>query len=499
MPRSSRGQKALPLSVREYAVLYTGAMTLALTAWALAGFEAWCLHILAVGALITFILSIIPMGRHSNGLDCLHANDVNYKRFLKSPGICFSLLFLLYLCLQGLNPVAEIYYKANGTQWMRDLDPRFGFDWPISVDSFYKNINSWRVTLIYLAGFALYWGFWIGLQRRKSVLIALWIFVISGCSLGLVALLMDFTDATLLLWTFPSVNSNFWGSFAYRNHGAAYLNLSLIATGFLYFYHLKKARVRGQSGGPHLLLFCMFTLVLASVIMALSRGGIIFGSIIGAVFFTLCLIQALAHFFKQAGKAIPLLSFVLLTTASYLAYIQIDVASIIQRFGDIDTTIKNADHDARMLSSSATWDMAQDRLIFGWGAGSFRYHFPKYQQHYPSIYYNRYDKKKGWIGRKTFHYAHNDILQFLAEYGLVGCSFLIALLSATFWILVRSIERFPSAVLILLLGLFVMLSHAFIDFTLSSPAYLIATIGFYTLAAKLLIHERRHAHAENHN
>jgi hypothetical protein len=37
-----------------------------------------------------------------------------------------------------------------------------------------------------------------------------------------------------------------------------------------------------------------------------------------------------------------------------------------------------------------------------------------------------------------------------------------------------------------------MLSHAFIDFTLSSPTYLIATIGFYALAAKLLTLERRH-------
>lgn len=491
MSRSLSGHKGLPLSFREKAVLSTGSLTLAWTAWALAGYKAWCLHILVAGALCTFMLSIIPMSRRSNGVDCLHANNLNYKRFFKSPGIWLSLFFLLYLCLQGLNPAAEIYYKQDGTRWMRDLDPRFGFNWPTSVDSFYININSWRVTLIYLSGFSLFWGFWIGLQRRTSMLLALWIFVISASSMGLVALLMDFTDAKLLLWTFPSANPNFWGSFAYRNHGAAYLNLSLIAIGFLFFYHLQKVRSRRQSGGPHLLLFCIFTLVLASVIMALSRGGIIFGFIIGVVFFTLCISQAVVHFFKQAGKALPILCFLLLASASYLAYSQINVASIIQRFGDLNATIKNADQDARMLSSSATWDMAQDRLIFGWGAGAFRYYFPKYQQHYPSIYYIRYHKKKGWIGRKTYHHAHNDILQFLAEYGLVGCSFLVALLTSLFWVLVRSIERFPSAVMILLLGLFVMLSHAFIDFTLSSPAYLIATIGFYSLAAKLLIHDRK--------
>ena len=36
-----------------------------------------------------------------------------------------------------------------------------------------------------------------------------------------------------------------------------------------------------------------------------------------------------------------------------------------------------------------------------------------------------------------------------------------------------------------------MLSHAFIDFTLSAPSYLIATIGFYALAAKLLFRREK--------
>ena len=249
MFRSSRTHKTLPLAFRECAVLTIGAITLALTAWVLAGYEIWCLHTLVAGALATFILSIIPMNRQSNGWDFLHANDVNYKRFLKSPGIWFSLFFLLYLCLQGFNPAAEIYYKQDGTRWMRELDPRFGYSWPTSVDSFYRNINSWRVTLIYLSGFALFWGFWIGLQRRQSVLIALWIFVISACSMGLVALLMDFTGAKLLLWTFPSANPNFWGSFAYRNHGAAYLNLGLIAIGFYFFITYKRRVLKGRVVG----------------------------------------------------------------------------------------------------------------------------------------------------------------------------------------------------------------------------------------------------------
>ena len=49
----------------------------------------------------------------------------------------------------------------------------------------------------------------------------------------------------------------------------------------------------------------------------------------------------------------------------------------------------------RLLSTKATFNMAKDRIVFGWGAGSFRYIFPIYQQEFKDIWHKKKHVKKG--------------------------------------------------------------------------------------------------------
>ena len=129
--------------------------------------------------------------------------------------------------------------------------------------------------------------------------------------------------------------------------------------------------------------------------------------------------------------------------------------------------------------------MAQARWVTGWGAGSFRYIFPMYQSNYPSIYYSHYHKKKGWIGRKVYRYAHNDIAQFLAEYGAVGCGFLVLMLTCFLWAAFRGLLVNSFAFLLLLIGLGTIFAHAFLDFIFNAPAYWSAFISFLAMSSKL--------------
>lgn len=131
---------------------------------------------------------------------------------------------------------------------------------------------------------------------------------------------------------------------------------------------------------------------------------------------------------------------------------------------------------SRSLARQATMDMAQARIWQGWGAGSFRYVFPMYQRNYPDIYF-RTHAKHGYFGRLHWRYAHNDLLQFLAEYGVIGCSLLIlSILSLLF-----SGFKFQLSALWLLLGVAGMAVHAFFDFILSSPAVWISLIALLSL------------------
>ncbi|WP_269526980.1 O-antigen ligase family protein [Coraliomargarita parva] len=513
-----------PIAPREWAVALTGAATLAFSAWGFGGVIAWSLHVLLVGGVATLLLAVFPVPGHRssevssspapsldtngtpshfstfplshsrssgirwNGADGEHSNLKNILRLIKSPVFWFGGAFLLYLLIGALNP-GIVQLRDERGWWVEAVEPPFGVHLPTSVQSDYEPMNAWRVFNMHLAAISLVWGFWAGLRRRKTVLLVLWVFVLSGVGMAGVAIYQHVSQAKEVLWTYESSNPQFWGSFFYRNQGAAYLNWVLVTTGCLYFYLAKRSREEGQSGGPHFLCVCFIGILAVSVGLALSRGGILFAALLSTAFLGLAVLQFIGSGFGLGRLlTIGLLLAALLGAGGVLAYRAIDWAAIEKRFGDISETIENAGDDARALSSQATWDMAQDRLWLGWGAGSFRYVFPMYQRNYPEIYYRYFHKKKQqWMGRKAYRYAHNDLLQFVAEYGVIGTGLvgltILSLLGAG----VRVIRDAPLSVLCLTLGCVAAVAHAGLDFIFNSPAYWFAFLGGIALVARLSV------------
>ena len=494
-----------PLAPREWAVALVGGATLVCTAWCFAGVMAWALHLLCVGGLLTLAIAALPLPTLGsrrlqrgcawfNGVDGEHGAGKNFRRLLSSPFFWLGLAFLLYLSLQALNPSMERIEDERGWWTIRALTPPLGADWPSSIRTHFEPMNAWRAIELHLAAWSLACGLWVGLRRRKAALAVLWSFVMSGAALALVAMLQHFSGAEQVLWSVASANKHFWGSFFYRNHGAAYLNWVLVVTACLYFYHAKRSAAVGESGGPHFLCVFGFVLTVCSVGLALSRGGILFATLLSAVFVLGMLSQYLIGALSlRRSLAISLVLAALLAVGGTMAYRTIDWAAMQERFGDIGATLENVDTDQRTLSSRATWEMAQDRLWFGWGAGSFRYAFPKYQQAYPELWHGYYHRKKGWLWRKFFRYAHNDLLQFLAEYGIVGCSLLLAALLSLLGAGLRGLTRDPCVVLFLLFGVTCAAAHAFADFIFSCPAYWVAWVGTLALLTRFVSLEAQRA------
>lgn len=73
----------------------------------------------------------------------------------------------------------------------------------------------------------------------------------------------------------------------------------------------------------------------------------------------------------------------------------------------------------RAVMWKATWKMIQSKPLFGVGAGAWEVEAPRFQADGAQL--------------ETDYYAHNDILQLVAEYGLVGCLFLVCLVSYLCW------------------------------------------------------------------
>lgn len=487
-----------PIPIREKAVALTGTLTLAYTAWGFGGVIAWSLHIMLAGGLLTFALALLPLfgvrdpgsgmraeklSRAPDPASRISHHGSRLPSLLKAPAFYFAAAFLLYLAIAALNPAWRIASDERGW-WLESMAPPLASWLPSSIEAAYQPMNAWRIFNMHLAAFSLAFGLYLGLASRRSTLFVLWSFLLSVSLMAVVALAQKYTNAEAVLWSIPSENQNFWGSFFYRNQGAAFLNWGIVIAGVLYFCHARRCRDEARSGGPHFLAFCLLGLIAVSIAFALSRGGILFaGILVGAFLLLLLLDFSLSTFHLPLSAVLPIgmILMALIAAGVWQAQQAIDWQAVEERFGDIEATIEDADSDARVLSSKLTWRMAQDQLWTGWGAGSFRYAFPTYQQEIPELFYRYHHRKKGWMGRKFYRYAHNDILQFLAEYGIVGCSLL--LLAVVSFLL--SGLRFQLSSLWLLLGLSCAAAHAFLDFIFHSPSYWVALIAGIALASRL--------------
>jgi len=125
------------------------------------------------------------------------------------------------------------------------------------------------------------------------------------------------------------------------------------------------------------------------------------------------------------------------------------------RMRGLEHEVATGRENTRLVLARATLDMIQDRPVLGWGAGGYAYCLPGYQVRYPEICIARDSHK-----RMFFEHAHDDYLELLAEYGVVGCSFLLA--SLCFYvsrlIRLRVWRNVPAG--ILLLGCLVIIVHA---------------------------------------
>lgn len=505
-----------PITLREKAVALFGALTLAFTAWGFGGVIAWSLHVMLAGGLVTFLLAVLPLpsasrakkrpagktaGRAAGARGAAKRDQSNRHpaprspfqalgRLARCPAFYFAAAFLLYLVVAALNPSGHIVSDQRGW-WLESMTPPLAPWLPTSVEADYEPMNAWRIVNMHLAALSLALGLYLGLSSRRSAQFVLWFFLLNVSLMAVVAMVQKYSGAGKVLWYQSSENPQFWGSFFYRNQGAAFLNWGIVTAGVLYFYHARRCREEARSGGPHFLVVCLVGLIAVSVGLALSRGGFLFGAIlVGAFLLLVVLDYVVSSLHSPLRVVVPITGTLalLLGLGLFQAQKAVDWQALEQRFGDIEATIENADRDARMLSSKATWHMARDSLWSGWGPGSFRYVFPIYQQEIPELFYLRHHPKKGWIGRKVYRYAHNDIFQFLAEYGIVGCSLLGLLLIA---FLLPAFTQLSPAAFYLLIGLGCAFSHAMFDFIFHSPSYWVALVAGLALASRLLQLEAR--------
>ncbi|MEM9531223.1 MAG: O-antigen ligase family protein [Pseudomonadota bacterium] len=258
------------------------------------------------------------------------------------------------------------------------------------------------------------------------------------------------------------------GTFVNRNHLAGLLNTCLaLGVGLLVGQVLRGHGAAGGSGvrrflkwlfGPQARLRLMLVVLVIGLVLTHSRMGN------AGFFLSLGLVAVLALWRLRPlprGLLVLLLTLVLVDLAvvgSWFGFEQ--VVARMTETGQSTAESTNLGDVDRLNISRETLAAARDYLWLGSGGGTFEQLFPAYRP---------VDL------RKTYDHAHNDYLEFLLEYGLVGSAFLLGFAALALRSAWRALNRRRNPLLrgLALGGLMACAAaalQAWVDFNLHIPA-----------------------------
>lgn len=300
------------------------------------------------------------------------------------------------------------------------------------------------------------------LTTRERIKRAIWVVILAASFQAVYGALMVLSG---LEWSFFTEKSSYQGkatgTFINRNHLAGYLEMSLaLGIGFLLS---QSARYRGSWRqrlrqtidtilSPKVIMRLLLAVMVIALVLTRSRMGNT------AFFASLMITGGLALvLMKNRSRA---------TTVLLTSLLVIDVAIVGTFFGveKVAERLQNTsvEKESRDEVARDTYQMWQQNPALGIGAGSYQYTYPAYRSADVTV-------------RGLYDHAHNDYLQFLAEFGLSG---FIALMLAAGWCgwlgLVAMRKRHSNLMQGLgfasTMGLLAIAIHSSVDFNLQIPA-----------------------------
>lgn len=449
-----------PIHPREKLLLWLVCTQVVFLPWAFGTMRVWAQVTNAVISTLIFIVALLPRDYTADQTGGERVRVYPWARLVRFPIFWIGAAFLLYGLIGTLNP-AWVYTTHGRMWWMTAVKH---LTWlPSGVRAPFELWGPWRDLLINTSVWLSVCAVWIGFTRRRSFQALFTTLVANGFVMAVVGMVDELRGNGKVLWLFKNTTGYFVVTIPYKNHAAAYFNLILaLAVGLGFWHYARSLRRLDKSSPAGLFLFAAAALGLI-VLFSFSRAGTLL--MIG--FVVLAAVLFIVHQVRLPAAQrsnLTLFMIVLLFGAFVvLGAKSMDIQQVTEKMERLLTTDREVSVEHRALAARATWEMGRANWVGGFGAGSFRFMFPAYQQHYPTIY-----RQAGtWM---HWEHAHNDYAEFFAEYGAIGI--LIALLALGYALVqyIRSYAWQNQLGLFVGIGLVITLLHSWVDFQFHNPA-----------------------------
>ncbi len=262
------------------------------------------------------------------------------------------------------------------------------------------------------------------------------------------------------------------GTFISRNHFSGYLEMCLaIGIGLLIssLYTTSSVswrelfhRIISSILGSKVRLRIGLALMVIALVMSHSRMG-------NTAFFTSLTVMGVLYLLivKKPPRSVVILFVSLIVIDVFIVGAWFGIDEVMQR---LENTSANSESRDEVIRD--TLSMIKEYPLVGTGGGTYEISFLRYKSEDISIYY---------------HHAHNDYLEFLAEYGVIGMSFLVLLVisslaSALFALRKRNHALLKGMAFSSSMGIIAILIHSTVDYNLQIPSNAALFVALLALA-----------------
>jgi hypothetical protein len=460
--------RRLKVHPAEMAVLWVVCIHLVFLPWALGTMRPWAQIISLCLAGLSLILGLLPRSYTEEHTGSSSFRLLTFPKLLKFPLFWLGLALLGLVTIQAYNP-AWAFMSDGKIFWSQQVPNQ---EWlPPGGEADLKDWGPWRMLQIYTSAWLTLCSIWVAFTRRRTVQILLTTLAVNGLLLALFGIAQRVIGNGKMFWVFESPNPAFFASFIYKNHGAAYLNLTLaVGCGLAAWYYLRGLR-RMEKSNPSGVFVFFATCIAVSVLTSYARGATLV-----MLVFLLCSIGAFVvhQITMPSENRKPLVLVVLLLVFGFFLKTGLEAVSSQEAWDPLKSGQNRQDlvWEVREHATAASLEMLQENWKLGIGAGGYRLIFPIYQHRHPDLV-----EYKGQ--RILWEHAHNDILEFPIELGATGVALLLAGLGWLIFALMRSYFWDNALSATVVLGLLGILVYSWWDFPFQCPAILITWLALW--------------------